>query len=124
MSLYMWMTSWYVSNQNISTQLRENCNWEENKQMGSSKWIQVLSNKNKNVSIFITKNDYVMPSAWNLMVQRSYKFLGIIFDKKLIFISHLKDLKAKYNKTLQLLRMVAHKEWGADRKTLLLFAIN
>ena len=49
-----------------------------------------------------------------------YKFLGIIFDKKLTFIPHLKYLKIKCNKTLQLLRVVAHKEWGADRKTLLL----
>ena len=49
-----------------------------------------------------------------------HKFLGIIFDKKLTFILHLKYLKTKCNKTLQRLHAVAHKEWGADRKTLLL----
>ena len=48
-----------------------------------------------------------------------YKFLGIIFDKKLSFIPHLKYLKTKCNKALQLLRVVAHTDWGADRKVLL-----
>ena len=43
-----------------------------------------------------------------------YKFLRIIFDKKLTFIPHLKYLKIKYNKTLQLLHVVADKEWGAN----------
>ena len=49
-----------------------------------------------------------------------YKFLGIISEKKITFISHLKYPKTKCNKTLQLLHVVAHKEWGVDRKTLLL----
>ena len=51
-----------------------------------------------------------------------YKFLGIIFDQKKAkkSIPHLKYLKTKCNKTLQLLYVVAHKEWGADQKTLLL----
>ena len=50
-----------------------------------------------------------------------YKFLEMIFDKKLTFIPHLKYLKIKCHKTLQLLHVVAHKERGADRNTLLLF---
>ena len=48
-----------------------------------------------------------------------YKFLGIIFDKKLSFIPHIKYLKSKYNKALQLLRVIAHTDWGADRQILL-----
>ena len=47
------------------------------------------------------------------------KFLGVIFDKKLTFISHIKKLKAKCQKALNLLRVVAHNDWGADRKILL-----
>ena len=47
------------------------------------------------------------------------KFLGVIFDKKLTFISHIKKLKAKCQKALNLLRVVAHTDWGADRKILL-----
>ena len=47
------------------------------------------------------------------------KFLGVIFDKKLTFIPHIKKLKAKCQKALNLLRVVAHTYWGADRKILL-----
>ena len=48
-----------------------------------------------------------------------YKFLGVIFDKKLTFIPHIKYLRAKCNKAIQLLRVIAHTDWGADRQTLL-----
>ena len=47
------------------------------------------------------------------------KFLGAIFDKKLTFIPHIKELKAKCQKALNLLRVVVHTDWGADRKILL-----
>ena len=54
------------------------------------------------------------------MVLRSqYKFLGVIFDRKLSFIPHINYLKAKCHEALQLLRVVAHTDWGADKSTLL-----
>ena len=52
-------------------------------------------------------------------VVEQYKFLGIIFDKKLSFIPHINYLKVKCHKALQLLRVVAHTDWGADKSTLL-----
>ena len=48
-----------------------------------------------------------------------YKHLGIIFDKKLNFIPHINHVRKKCSQTLQLLRVVAHTDWGADTKTLL-----
>ena len=51
-------------------------------------------------------------------VINEYKFLGIIFDKKLSFIPHIKYLKNKSTRAQQLLRVVAHTEWGADSQTL------
>ena len=48
-----------------------------------------------------------------------YKFLGVIFDRKLSFIHHINYLKAKCQKSLQLLRVVAHTDWGADKSTML-----
>ena len=47
------------------------------------------------------------------------KFLGVIFYKKLTFIPHIKKVKAKRHKALNLPRVVAHTDWGADRKVLL-----
>ena len=46
------------------------------------------------------------------------KFLGVIFDK-LSFIPHIKYLKAKCLKALNLLKVLSHTSWGADRTTLL-----
>ena len=41
-------------------------------------------------------------------VVEQYRFLGVIFDRKLSFIPHINYLKAKCLKALQLLRVVAH----------------
>ena len=49
-----------------------------------------------------------------------YKFLGVIFDRKLSFIPHINYLNAKCHKALQLLHVVAHTDWGADKSTLLI----
>ena len=51
-------------------------------------------------------------------VVNEYKFLGVIFDRKLSFISHIKYLKTKTTCSQQLLRVVAHTKWGADRQSL------
>ena len=56
----------------------------------------------------------------SIPVVEETKFLGVIFYKtKLTFIPHIKKLKAKCPKALNLLRVVAHTDWGADRKVLL-----
>ena len=48
-----------------------------------------------------------------------FKFLGLIFDCKLSFIPHNKYLKAKCLKALNLLKVLSHTNWGADRTVLL-----
>ena len=52
-------------------------------------------------------------------VVEDFKFLGIIFDRKLSFIPHIKYLKAKCLKALDLLKVLSHTNWGADRIVLL-----
>ena len=52
---------------------------------------------------------------------RDTKFLGLIFDKKLSFIPHLKALKTKCLKALDIIKVVANQEWGADKSVLLKF---
>jgi hypothetical protein len=47
------------------------------------------------------------------------KFLGSILDRKLNFISHLKYLEERCMKAMNLLEVVAHKDWGANCATLL-----
>jgi ribonuclease HI len=47
------------------------------------------------------------------------KFLGLIFDKKLNFKNHIRALKIKCTQTMNLLKTVCKKSWGADRTTLM-----
>ena len=47
------------------------------------------------------------------------RFLGLIFDKRLTFKSHIEDLRTRCLKTLNVLRVVSHTDWGADCKVLL-----
>ena len=47
------------------------------------------------------------------------KFLGVVFDRKHSFIPHIKQLKAKCQNALHLLRVIAHTDWRADCKVLL-----
>ena len=44
-----------------------------------------------------------------------------VYDKKLSFIFYIKNLKTKCNKALQLSRVVAHRDWGANQLTLMEF---
>ena len=46
------------------------------------------------------------------------KFLGLVFDGKLTFAAHIKYPKDRCLKALNLLRVVALKDWGADSATL------
>ena len=48
-----------------------------------------------------------------------FKFIGLIFNRKLSFIPHIKYLKVKCLKALNLLKFLSHTNWGADRTVLL-----
>ena len=54
-----------------------------------------------------------------ISVVDDFKFLKLIFDLKLSFIPHIKYLKAKCLKALNLLKVLSHTNWGADRTVLL-----
>ena len=47
------------------------------------------------------------------------KFLGLIWDTKLTFEPHIKYLKARCQKALNVLKVPSRTEWGADQTTLL-----
>ena len=54
-----------------------------------------------------------------IKVVKEAKFLGVIFDQKLSFIPHLKALKIRCLKALDIIKVVANQEWGADKAVLL-----
>ena len=47
------------------------------------------------------------------------KFLGVIFDSKLNFKAHIDYVRQKCEKAMNLLKVVAKMDWGADRSVLL-----
>ena len=47
-------------------------------------------------------------------------YLGLLFDSRLTWVSHLRSVKAVCQKALSLLRVLAHSSWTADRDTLFL----
>ena len=55
-----------------------------------------------------------------LPVVQEFKYLGVIFDNKLSFIPHLRYLRGKCLRALNLLKVVAHNRWGGDREMLLM----
>ena len=54
-----------------------------------------------------------------IKVVKEAKFLGLIFDNKLTFKNHIQYLKTCCQKALDILRVVGHTDWGADRIVLL-----
>ena len=48
----------------------------------------------------------------------SLKILGMIFDHRMTWKEHIEQLKSKCLTSLNVLKMTAHRNWGADRKTL------
>ena len=54
-------------------------------------------------------------------VVQEYKYIGLIFVEKLSFILHIKCLKAKCLKALNILKVLSHSTWGADRITLYIY---
>ena len=47
------------------------------------------------------------------------RFLGLIFGRRLSWMPHLKDLKNRCIKALEVFKVLSHTTWGADRKHLL-----
>ena len=47
------------------------------------------------------------------------KFLGVMFNRRLSFIPHLKYVKNKALKALNIINVIGNTEWGADRKVML-----
>lgn len=55
----------------------------------------------------------------DIAVQSAHKFLGVIFDRRLTFLDHLRSVKQKCQKALNILKVLSHKSWGSDTETML-----
>ena len=69
---------------------------------------------------FCTRRGICLDPALNLdgtpiPVVPTFKFLGVHFDRRLSFKPHIDYVRAKCQKALNLLRVIAARGWGADR---------
>ncbi|GBM62942.1 hypothetical protein AVEN_261997-1 [Araneus ventricosus] len=58
-------------------------------------------------------------SGVSIRFQDNYKFLGIVFDKRLIFLPHIASLWKRCYRSLNILRTLSNTSRGADRSCLL-----
>ncbi|GFX16062.1 RNA-directed DNA polymerase from mobile element jockey [Trichonephila clavipes] len=105
-----------VAERHIQTTINNFTKWaEENSFVFSTE---------KTVSVVFTRKRGVFPNP-ELFIGRSLikvnevKFLGLIFDQSLRFHRHLKDLKIRSAKALNILKVLANTRWGGDRTSLL-----
>ena len=54
-----------------------------------------------------------------IKVIKEMRFLGLVFETKLSFLPHIRALKARCMKALDVLKVLAATEWGADSNVLL-----
>jgi hypothetical protein len=50
-----------------------------------------------------------------IKIVKEFKFLRVIFDSQLSFVPHIKMLKTKCAKALDILKVVSNTQWGADK---------
>ena len=80
--------------------------------------------KNKTVAMHFCPDKKCMDPVLKLdndpiQFVKEAKFLGLIWDTKLTFEPHIKYLKARCHKSLNILKVLSRTEWGADQTTLL-----
>ena len=80
----------------------------------------------KTVVMFFTRSRINIPDQINtdicsIKVVNSYKYLGVIIDKKLLWKEHIQYTTRKCERGINLLRATVAQDWGADIHTALMF---
>ena len=116
-SIYTSSPCFQVVEQRLQACLNKLVNWSNENGFKFSKEKTVLMHFNRfdNFPLLpvLKLGDFRIPLV------KEVRFLGIIFDPKLSFIPHINNLKIKCRNVLNLLKVVSHFDWGADRLTLL-----
>lgn len=82
-------------------------------------------NTQKSTCVLFSNKRGVMPlpsiaiKGDQLSVSSEHKFLGTTLDSKLTFIPHIKYVKMKCLKAMNVLKLLSRTTWGSDRKCLL-----
>ena len=97
--------------------------FKQYRRLGNRKWFQIFKNKTQCVHFCEIRQLHLDPHLTiygrPIPVVSEAKFLGLLFDNKLSFIPHIKALKAKCLKALDILKVLSSSDWGGDRTVLL-----
>ena len=55
----------------------------------------------------------------NISFSNNLKFLGLLWDTKLLWKQHILNLKNKYLKAMNIIRTISANEWGGDQEGIL-----
>ena len=101
----------------IQTALNKIYNWANNNgfkfSIEKTKCIHFCRKRNLHLDPELTLNSYSLP------ISNEIKYLGVIFDRKLTFESHVKDLRKRCTKALNVIKVLSSINWGSDRDCLL-----
>lgn len=122
MFLFVDDKAFYIRGYNIQTmahQLQQNLD----KLVEYSSNIGLKFSVTKSVFMVFTKR-YRIPQVdfqlynSNIEQKQSTKFLGMTWDSKLCWHTHLTVLKNKCNQAMNIMKVLGHTTWGSDRKSL------
>ena len=71
------------------------------------------------INAYFMKEPQLFLGSERFPVKTGVKYLALIFDSKLTWLPHLRSLRLRCAKSLDILRMVSRQAWGADRTVLL-----
>ena len=76
----------------------------------------------KTKAIIFSRRERAIPSLklynQEIPTEKEIKFLGLTFDSRLTWSSHIKRIKKECQSPMTLLRHLSHLNWGADKRTL------
>lgn len=92
-----------------------------------SKWSNetgFIFSPSKSQSIYFTKNKKSIEPKFKINGleipnKNTMKILGIIFDKKLTWVPHIKNLKKDTTQRINIIKILAHTTWGSEAKLLI-----
>ena len=106
----------------IQDRLKEITNWTEK--------LGLKIYPSKTISIIFTRKIDNLPNFSRTINKQSItpvneaKFLGLTFDRQLLWKKHINLLVEKLNKYINLLRYISNKTWGASERSLHLLFTN
>ena len=97
--------------------------FKQYRRLGNRKWFKFSKIKTQCVHFCQIRQLHLDPHLTiygsPIPVISEVKFPGLLFDNKLSFIPHIKVLKAKCLKALDILKVLSSSNWGGDRTVLL-----